>query len=224
MKLKRTILALGALLALIALSGCGVEYVSPYEDIPRPVATLTMNDGGVIRFTLYPSVAPNTVSNFISLANSGYYDGLTVDYVYPTYFIRGGDPNGDGTGGPDYTIDGEFSENGFPLEGLAHTRGTISMCRLTDDYDSAGSQFFIMLSDHSEYNGKYAAFGRIDENDRASLAALDAIAAYTLDKSYRPMDKQIIKSIRVDTKGYVYEVIKSGEETQTHEPDASAAP
>lgn len=209
---KRLIAVLLIGILCVLLSGCGVTYVNPYEEIPNPVATVTMSDGKVMRFTLYPSAAPNTVSNFITLANSGFYDGLKIDYVFPTYYIRGGDPLGDGTGTLEYTIDGEFRQNGFPLEGLTHTRGTISMCRLTDQPDSAGCQFFIMLSNHSaNFNGQYAAFGRIDPQDSASFAALDAIAATTLDKSYRPMDRQVIESIRVDTKGYVYEVVKSGE-------------
>lgn len=211
--MKKTIGALIlAVLICVSLSGCGVKYVNPYEDIPKPVATITMTDGRVMRFTLYPACAPNTVANFITLANSGFYDGLKIDYVYPTYYIRGGDKLGDGTGMLDYTIDGEFKENGFPMPGLDHTRGTLSMCRLTDNPDSAGSQFFITLSSHHDYDGKYAAFGHIEEEDAESYAVLDALASAILDKNYCPMIRQGIASIRVDTKGYVYEVIKSGEE------------
>ena len=212
------------LIALIALAGmamllagCGVRYTNPYADIPKPVATMTLELEGqsyTLRFTLDPGVAPNTVSNFINLANSGYYDGLKIDYVYPTYFIRGGDPKGDGTGGPDYTIEGEFADNGFEFNNLRHTRGVISMCRLDDDYNSAGSQFFIMLSSHSEYNDKYAGFGYIESADAESFNTLNQIEQRTTDNEYRPILRQTITSVRVDTKGYVYTVIKYGEEEQ----------
>lgn len=211
---KRLLLCLMACL-LILLTACGTVIVNPYEDIPKPVATITMEDGGVMRFTLDPASAPNTCSNFISLANSGYYDGMKIDYVYPTYYLRGGDPLGDGTGGPDYTIDGEFKSNGFQYNNLSHSRGTISMCRLPEDNNSAGSQFFIMLSSHSEYNGDYAAFGWIEKNDTASFKVLDNLASAVLDNSYRPLLRETILSIRVDTKGYIYEVVKHGEEAQS---------
>ena len=209
---KRLFLCMMAAM-LVLLTACGTVIVNPYEDIPKPVATITMEDGSVMRFTLDPASAPNTCSNFITLANSGYYDGMKFDYVYPTYFIRGGDPLGDGTGGPDYTIAGEFKENGFAFNNLRHTRGTISMCRLPEDNNSAGSQFFIMLSSHSEYNGQYAAFGYIEPNDVASFKVLDNLTSAVLDNSYRPLLRETILTIRVDTKGYVYEVVKYGAET-----------
>ena len=215
----KRIYALSLALALaLTLAGCGTVYVNPYADIPKPVATMQLEIDGqsyVMRFTLDPAVAPNTVSNFINLANSGYYDGLKIDYVYPTYFLRGGDPNGDGTGGPDYTIGGEFTENSFEFNNLRHTRGVISMCRLLEDYNSAGSQFFVMLSSHSEYNGKYAAFGYIESADTESLKTLSEIEQRTTDKEYRPILRQTITSIRVDTKGYIYTVIKYGEDEQS---------
>ena len=207
------------LCAVLALGGCGIEYINPYTDIPKPVALFTMDIDGKtyqLRFTLDPGAAPNTVSNFVNLANAGYYDGLKIDYVYPTWYLRGGDPDGDGTGGPDYTIDGEFKDNDFPFDGLRHTRGVISMCRLNDDYNSAGSQFFIMLAAHSEYNGKYAAFGYIESSDAESLSTLDVMERALVDRSNRPVLRQTILSVRVDTKGYVYEVIR-------HE-DAKATP
>lgn len=211
--------ALLLILALcLALSGCGKEELkNPYEDIPKPTAVMTMATGETLTFTLDPASAPNTVSNFISLANSGYYDGLKIDYIYPTYFMRGGDPDGDGTGGPDYTIDGEFKKNGFELNDLKHTRGVISMCHLTDDYNSAGSQFFIMLSEHSEYNDEFAAFGYIEPYDQLSFDNLTALSTVTTDNSYRPVVRNTIASIRVDTKGYVYTVVKSGSIAKTYE-------
>lgn len=205
-----------ALLAIaLALSACGTVYVNPYAEIPKPVATVTVDvDGSVytLRFTLDPGAAPNTVSNFINLANAGFYDGLKIDYVYPTYFLRGGDPKGDGTGGPDYTIAGEFKDNGFEFNNLKHTRGVISMCRQENDYNSAGSQFFVMLSSHSEYNDQYAAFGYIESADTESFNALNELEQRTTDNEYRPILRQTITNIRVDTKGYVYTVIKYGEE------------
>lgn len=211
--MKKRLIALLMAVCLVLLTACGTVIVNPYEDIPKPVATITMEGGGVMRFTLDPASAPNTCSNFIALANSGYYDGLKIDYVYPTYFVRGGDPLGDGTGGPDYTIAGEFKSNGFEYNNLPHTRGTISMCRDQDNKNSAGSQFFIMLSSHNEYNGDYAAFGYIEKNDTASLKVLDNLATVVLDNSYRPLLRETILSIRVDTKGYQYEVVKFGSET-----------
>ena len=206
--MKRLIKLCAVLLICLMLTGCGTEYINPYADIPKPTAVITMESGLTMTFVLDPACAPNTVANFINLANSGYYDGMKIDYIYPTYYLRGGDPDGDGTGGPDYTIAGEFSANGFELEGMKHKTGVISMCRLIDDYNSAGSQFFIMLSDHYEYDGNYAAFGYIDSSDARSLEALEELAEVTLDNSYRPLLKQTILSIRVDTKGYTYEVVK----------------
>ena len=208
---KRLLLAL--LVFLLVLTGCGKQVeVSPYADIPKPTCVITMGTGDTMTFTLDPASAPNTVSNFINLANSGFYDGMKIDYVYPTFFIKSGDPAGDGTGEPGYSIAGEFTKNGYAFNNLSHERGVISMCRLTDDYNSAGSQFFIMHSTRLEYDGEYAAFGWIDKNDLKSFQTLDAICSTTLDKEYRPLLRQTIASIRVDTKGYTYDLIKYGEE------------
>ena len=226
----KTIQRLGALALAILLAaglcGCGVVYVNPYADIPKPVATIKIrvnineqSEQGeshireyTLRFTLDPAYAPNTVSNFINLAQSGYYNGLKIDYVYPTYFLRGGDPKGDGTGGPDYTIAGEFTDNGFEFNTLRHERGVISMCRRLNDNNSAGSQFFVMLSTHSEYDGKYTAFGYIDPSDKESLATLGEIEQCLTGSDYQPTFKHVIESVTMDTKGYVYEVIKYGVE------------
>ena len=208
--MKKAISLVCVLFLCLMLAGCGkVVYTNPYLELPKPVAILTMESGLEMRFTLDPAAAPNTVANFINLANSGFYDGLKIDYIYPTYFMRGGDPNGDGTGGTDYSIEGEFAENGFKLDGLTHKRGVLSMCRYVDDPNSASSQFFIMLGTHSEYDGQYAAFGYIEPNDALSFEALDKLTDVSLDKSYRPLLKQTIVSIRVpDTGGYTYNVIK----------------
>ena len=212
---KRWLLPAVLMLLTLLLAGCGTVTVSPYEDVPKPTALVTLEDGSSMTFILDPASAPNTVSNFVNLANSGFYDGMKIDYIYPTFFLRSGDPNGDGTGGPGYTIAGEFSDNGFALNRLSHERGVISMCRLDNDPNSAGSQFFIMQSTHMEYNGRYAAFGYIDKSDAESLRTLDALFGVTLDKSYRPLVRQTIASIRVDTKGYQYEFVKFNEPLRT---------
>jgi len=127
----------------------------------NPIVTITMQDGGVITAELYPEIAPNTVNNFISLANHGFYDGLTFHRVIPGFMIQGGDPDGRGTGGPGYSIKGEFSSNGFKND-LAHERGVLSMARSMHP-DSAGSQFFIMHQDAPHLDGEYAAFGKVTD-------------------------------------------------------------
>ena len=218
--MKKRLYLLLIVLALL-LSACGnEEIVSPYADIPKPTCVITMANGAKMNFILDPASAPNTVSNFISLANSGFYDGMKIDYVYPTYFIKTGDPKGDGTGTVDYSISGEFTDNGYTFNRITHERGVISMCRLEDDYNSAGSQFFIMHSTRPEYDGKYAAFGRIDPYDAESLRTLDNICGTSLDKEYRPLLVQIIETIRVDTKGYEYDLIKYGQEDEYYSEES----
>ena len=216
--MKRLLAALVALLLLLSLTGCGreEEEPDPYADVPNPVATITLSNGGEMRAELYLSQAPNTVANFISLANSGFYDGLEIFRVAPGAFIQTGDPQNNGTGGPGYAIRGEFSANGYAGNTLSHTRGVLSMCR-TDDYDSAGSQFFIMQGSYpAEYDGYYAAFGKLMDDE--SLAALDAVASVQVDSNYRPLVVVKIESIRVDTHGYSFSFVKVGEEEETAEP------
>ena len=125
----------------------------------NPIVTITMESGAQIEIELYPEVAPNTVNNFVSLVSAGFYDGTIFHRVIPGFMIQGGDPEGTGVGGPDYCIRGEFTSNGFQ-NGLAHTRGVISMAR-TADPNSAGSQFFLMTSDSPHLDGDYAAFGKV---------------------------------------------------------------
>ncbi len=194
----------GALLAagIILLLRMNVPQ-EPEETAPNPVATITMSDGGQMRFTLYPDQAPNTVANFIDLANRGYYDGLQFFRVVAGAFIQGGDPQNNGTGGPTYAIRGEFAENGFEQNTVSHMRGAISMSRLSG-YDTAGSQFFIMQGSYPEYDGRYAAFGSIDAGDAQSLAVLDAIASQPTDGTYLPLTHQVIATIRVETFGADY--------------------
>lgn len=172
----------------------------------NPVATLTMENGGVMLIELYPEIAPNTVCNFIELANSGYYDGLIFHRCIPGFMIQGGDPEGTGMGGPGFTIKGEFTSNGFKND-LKHERGVISMARQGENpytgeknYDSAGSQFFIMVEDYPSLNEQYASFGKVI----SGMEIADAIVANETDGNDKPLVEQVIKSIRVDTKGIEY--------------------
>ena len=170
------------------------------EPAPHPVATITMSDGAQMRFELYPEQAPNTVANFISLANQGFYSNLQFYRIVAGVFIEGGDPENNGTGGPGYAIKGEFSENGVRND-VSHQRGTISMARQSG-YDTAGSQFFIMQGSYPEYDGFYAAFGRVADGE--SLTVLDAIASQPTDSTYLPLTRQVIRSIHVETYGEEY--------------------
>lgn len=171
---------------------------APVETAPNPVATITMSDGSQMRFTLYPDQAPNTVANFIKLANRGFYDGQQFFRIVAGVFIQGGDPNNNGTGDPGYAIAGEFADNGFTQNTLSHMRGAISMSR-PSGYDTAGSQFFIMQGSYPEYDGRYAAFGSIDANDAQSFETLDAIASQPTDSTYLPLSRQVIGTVRVET-------------------------
>ena len=165
----------------------------------NPVVTIEMESGAVMSGELYPELAPNTVNNFIALANSGFYDGVVFHRVIPGFMIQGGDPDGNGTGGPGYEIKGEFSANGFKND-LKHTLGVLSMAR-TMIPDSAGSQFFIMVADAPHLDGQYAAFGKITEN---AQAAVDISRVNRNMFNDMPKKPQVIKSIRVDTQGVDY--------------------
>ncbi|MCR5651225.1 MAG: peptidylprolyl isomerase [Lachnospiraceae bacterium] len=154
--------------------------------------TITMKDGGVMKGELYPDIAPVTVENFKKLANDRFYDGLIFHRVIKGFMIQGGDPEGNGTGGPGYSIKGEFTTNGFKND-LLHKRGVLSMARSADP-DSAGSQFFIMHHDAPHLDGSYAAFGLITEG----LDVLDAIAETETDWNDMPKTPQKIASITVE--------------------------
>jgi peptidyl-prolyl cis-trans isomerase B (cyclophilin B) len=157
-----------------------------------------MEDGKVMKAELYPEIAPNTVNNFISLIQKGYYDGVIFHRVIRGFMIQGGDPKGNGTGGPGYNIKGEFSQNGFKND-LLHTKGVLSMAR-TMIPDSAGSQFFIMHQDSPHLDGAYAAFGKVTEG----LDVVDAIASVDTDYSDRPLTPQVMKKVTVETFGTEY--------------------
>ena len=164
----------------------------------NPVITIEMENGGAIQAELYPDVAPNTVNNFISLAKSGYYDGLIFHRVISGFMIQGGCPQGTGTGGPGYSIRGEFAANGIQND-LKHARGVLSMARAMNP-NSAGSQFFIMHADAPHLDGQYAAFGKVTEG----MDVVDRIASAKTDFSDRPKETQRIAKITVETFGEDY--------------------
>lgn len=164
----------------------------------NPIVTIIMEDGGVIKAELYPEIAPNTVNNFIDLINRGFYDGLIFHRVIPGFMIQGGCPEGNGMGGPGYSIKGEFSRNGFKNE-LKHTKGVLSMAR-TMDPNSAGSQFFIMVADAPHLDDQYASFGKVIEG----MEVADKIVNAKTDYSDRPYEDQVIKSMTVETFGETY--------------------
>lgn len=164
----------------------------------NPIVTITMENGESIKVELYPEVAPNTVRNFISLANKGFYDGLIFHRVIRGFMIQGGCPQGTGTGGPGYNIKGEFAQNGFQ-NNLSHDPGVISMARAMHP-DSAGSQFFIMHKNSPHLDGAYAAFGKITEG----MDIVNKIAETATDYSDRPLEEQKMKKVTVDTMGVEY--------------------
>ena len=165
----------------------------------NPIVTIEMEDGGIIRAELYPEIAPNTVRNFISLVKKGFYDGVIFHRVIPGFMIQGGDPTGTGMGGPGYSIEGEFTSNGFQND-LKHTRGVLSMARAMDP-NSAGSQFFIMHMDATHLDKQYAAFGKVTEG----MDVVDAIARTPRSMfNDKPTHEQKMKTVTVETFGVEY--------------------
>ncbi|OWA34286.1 peptidylprolyl isomerase [Saccharibacillus sp. O16] len=222
---SRTALAALLMLMLLLLAACGKNTTPPAssaeskpaanqtensgttgtdapaeETAKNPIVTIEMDNGGVIKLELYPEVAPNTVNNFISLVKSGFYDGLTFHRIVPGFVIQGGDPDGNGMGGPGYAIKGEFTENGVNNT-LKHTTGVLSMARRPEP-DSAGSQFFIMLADQPSLDDKYATFGKVTEG----MDVVNAIAALPTDAEGKPNAAQgaTMKKVTVDTLGVEY--------------------
>ena len=157
----------------------------------NPMVKIRMADGGVIKAELYPEIAPISVENFIKLAGNGFYNGLTFHRVIPGFMIQGGCPEGTGTGGPGYTIKGEFASNGIRND-LKHTRGVLSMARAMAP-DSAGSQFFIMHEDAPHLDGQYAAFGKVIEG----MDVVDRIASVRTDYADKPLEPVVIEVMEV---------------------------
>jgi peptidyl-prolyl cis-trans isomerase B (cyclophilin B) len=164
----------------------------------NPIVTIEMENGSIIKAELYPEVAPNSVNNFISLIQKGFYDGLIFHRCIPGFMIQGGCPDGTGMGGPGYAIKGEFSKNGFQND-LIHDRGVLSMARANNP-DSAGSQFFIMVDKAPHLDGSYAAFGKVI----VGMEIADAIVSGKTDWNDRPREKQVMKKVTVDTFGVEY--------------------
>lgn len=171
---------------------------SSSENKNLPIASITVEGYGVIKAELYPEIAPNTVNNFIYLANKNFYNNLKFHRVIKGFMIQGGDPKGNGTGGPGYSIEGEFTSNGF-ANSLKHTKGVLSMAR-SQDPNSAGSQFFIMSGDAPHLDGEYAAFGKVI----SGLDVVDKIQNVETNPSDAPKKDVVITSITVDTKGVDY--------------------
>ena len=164
----------------------------------NPILTIEMENGDTIKAELYPEIAPNTVNNFISLVNQGFYDGIIFHRVIKGFMIQGGDPEGTGMGGPGYSIKGEFRSNGFE-NNLKHSAGVLSMARSMMP-NSAGSQFFIMHKDSPHLDGDYAAFGKVIEG----MEVVDKIAETVTDSTDRPKEEQKMKKVTVDTFGEDY--------------------
>jgi len=158
----------------------------------KPVVTIEMENGNKIKIELYPDIAPETVKNFVSLVDKGFYDGIIFHRVIPGFMIQGGDPQGTGMGGPGYSIKGEFTANGFRND-LKHERGVISMAR-TANPNSAGSQFFIMHQDAPHLDGQYASFGRVIEG----MEEVDRIANVKRDYRDKPLEDQRMKKVTVE--------------------------
>lgn len=222
-----TIIAIILVVALIGWLGIGY-YQKVFVKVQNPIVTMEIEGYGTVKIELYPDMAPNTVANFINLANRGYYNGLTFHRTIPDFMIQGGDKKGDGTGAvyysdlkddgeeKAYTIEGEFIANGYKKNTLRHEEGVISMARgdysqyglTTEGYNSAGSQFFIMTGDNSSLNGLYSAFGKVTEGmdivhkiENVEVVTRDSSATEGVDK---PVNPPVITSITVETFGVDY--------------------
>ncbi len=199
-KLKKVIFLI---ISLILLTGCE-------KRVENPIVTMEISDYGTIKIELYPKYAPNTVANFVNLVESGFYNDNTFHRLVPGFVLQGGDPDGDGTGGPGYTIKGEFSENGYVKNTLKHDKGVVSMAR-TNMPNSAGSQFFIVLDDtktiHASLDNKYAAFGKVIEGMEI-IENIEKNAAVKDNQTGKLKKNITIKKATVDTFGKEYSVKK----------------
>lgn len=198
---KTTALLLAVICTISFASGCSKTEKNGTESTGKPQVQIEMENGDKMVFELYPEYAPETVSNFVSLAESGFYNGLTFHRIIKGFMIQGGDPKGDGTGGSDKTIKGEFSGNGFAQNTLKHTKGVISMAR-SQSPDSASSQFFIMHADTESLDGQYAAFGKIIKGEDVldKIADTPVTANPATGENSVPTETVKIKTITVLSK------------------------
>lgn len=222
--MKKLFLIVMIFLCFISLTACGVEEdmldisfnqkgneeTLEQYDTENPVVAMYIEDYGTIVIELYPEIAPNTVNNFISLVKSGFYDNNTFHRLVPGFVLQGGDPNGVGTGGPGYTIKGEFNKNGFE-NNLKHTKWVVSMAR-SQDYDSAGSQFFIMLGTAESLDGEYAAFGEVIDG-KENINRIVKNEGISDPDSGKLTHNLIIKKAVVDLKGKEYGEVKKVSES-----------
>lgn len=187
------------LICCLFLTGC--------KTTKNPIVTMEIANYGTVTIELYPHIAPNTVANFVNLIEEGFYDNLTFHRLVPDFVLQGGDPKGDGSGGPNYTIKGEFKENGI-MNNLSHTTGIISMARATG-YNTAGSQFFIVLNDKAKYSldGKYAAFGKVIEGLDV-IKNIENTAEISDENSGKLKENITITKMKVSTFGQKYKVEK----------------
>lgn len=202
--MKKISLILISIIALLVVTSC-----SNNEEYENPIVTMEIANYGTIKIELYPEYAPNTVANFVNLIESGFYDNNNFHRLVPGFVLQGGDPDGLGTGGPGYTIKGEFSLNNYTQNTLSHTTGVISMAR-SKSYDSAGSQFFIVLSDNAKYSldKMYAGFGKvIDGMD--ILKRIETTEKVADTDSGKLVENITITKTTVDTKGATYKVKKN---------------
>lgn len=211
--MKKRVRLVSLLLVAVMLTGMTVGMTScnqeeqqegsDYTMVEKPIVTMVIKDYGTVKMKLYPDKAPQTVFNFISLIEEGFYDGLTFHRIISGFMVQGGDPDGNGTGGPGYCIKGEFSANGYEDNTLKHDRGILSMARSTP-YDSAGSQFFIMHEAATHLDGQYAAFGKVIEG----MEVIDAMAQVPVKDSNGTLadasTAPVIESITVETFGVKY--------------------
>lgn len=200
--LKKRLLTVLTLSALTIFSGCsnkGMDEGSSVETGNLPVATIKVKGFGTIEAELYPDKAPNTVNNFIELANDGFYDGLTFHRVIEGFMNQGGCPLGNGTGDPGYSIKGEFRGNGYENNDLKHKKGVLSMARAQNP-DSAGSQFFIMAEDYPSLDDQYAAFGMVT----SGIDVVEAINKVQTGRNDMPVEPVVIEEVRVNTNGVKY--------------------
>ena len=196
-----------ALVLALTLGGCNLveNTASPTADPDshHPVATITMENGDVMRAELYPEYAPNTVANFIELANSGFYDGISFHRIVKGFVIQAGLASTAGKADVDYTIKGEMGNNGFKQNTLKHTKGVLSMARVSGDYDSGSTQFFIVVADAPDYlDDEYASFGKLIDDD--SIAVAEKMSKVAVDSTDKPINSQTIATIRVETNGQEY--------------------